>query len=136
MIVRRSISARPPPAVTFEERWGDVERGLVCCWLRGIEKAEEDPALAAAALRGELPPLAWRGGIARPLKAKQRLGSHNYLATWQGLRGEDLVVDTESCPAWTCTRFGVTVTFTGDVARLLSADADEEHAFEGGGGPP
>lgn len=126
MIVHRSIAAPPPQPESWDERWGDIERALVCCWLRGIDKAKESPQLAAAAARGELPPLVWRGGVGRQTKALHKIGSLNYLATWQGLRQEDLSVDPGSTPRWTCTRFGVTVTFTGDVARLLSAGAAED----------
>jgi hypothetical protein len=124
MIIRRSIATPPPAPVTWDERWGTLEAGLVCCWLRGIEKAAEDPLVAAAALRGELPTLAWRGGVPRQIKARHKIGALNYLATWQGLRHEDLSIDTERSPKVTCTRFGVTVTFTGDVTQLFAAQGN------------
>ena len=62
---------------------------------RGVDKARETPLLSEQALRGELPPLAWKGGADKPIKAGKRVGSLHYLATWQGLRGEPLDIDTE-----------------------------------------
>lgn len=75
-------------------------------------------------MRGELPLLPFKGGIEppppdKPIKKRKKTGSHWYLAMWQGLRGEDLLIDTESAPRLTCALTGVEVTFTLDTAKLL-----------------
>jgi len=59
---------------------------------------------------------------------KKKFGSLNYLATWQGLRGEDLHIDVENEVSVACTRTRVLVTFTPDLAKLDtgSSAADDE----------
>lgn len=116
------IAAAPRQGHSYAERWEGPDKGLLCCWLRGIEKGREDPHLAAQCLRGELPVLAWKGGIEKALKSKAlKVGSMQYLATWQGLRGEDLDIDDEAEPRITCTRTGVTFLYTLNTAKLLNA---------------
>ncbi|WP_201740770.1 hypothetical protein [Rhodoferax sp. TS-BS-61-7] len=95
------------------------DKGLIASWLRGIEKAKEEPALAAKARAGELPPLPWKGGVERAIKGS-KIGALHYLAAWQGLRGEDLDVDMNDEVSMTCTRTQVTVLFTGDLKKLLA----------------
>ena len=87
------------------------------CWVRGLEKARQQPELVEAAKRGEFPVLAWKGG-GDAIKAGKRLGALHYLATWQGLRGEDLNIDTDARATMTCARTGMVVTFTSDIAAL------------------
>ena len=113
MIVRRSIAEPLRTGLTQEERWKREDGGLIACWERGREMALSEPALAAAAQAGELVPLPWKGGVEIALKSKKKTGAYFYLAMWQGLRGHDLSIDTESQLSLTCARFGVTVTFTG-----------------------
>ena len=67
----------------------------------------------------------WKGGSDKALKSGKRIGSLNYLATWQGLRGDDLDIDPDAAPALTCTRFQTKVTFTGDVQALALAPSEE-----------
>lgn len=88
--------------------------------------ARENPALKTAALAGELPLLPWRGGVDRALKKKTKLGAMYYLAMWQGLRGEDLDVDTEREVILTCSRYGVTVRFTWHLLEELRGQESEE----------
>ncbi len=92
MIHTCSILDQPAPGLSFEDRWEGPDRGFRTSWLRGIEKAASEPDLRDAALRGELPVLAWKGG-GKSIKAGKRLGSLHYLAMWQGLRGEDLCIE-------------------------------------------
>ena len=128
MIVSCRVQSPPVLSSIWEERWEGPDRGIVASWLRGIEKAAESPALAGAALGGELPVLPWKGGVAKKIKAKGKIGSHLYLAMWTGLRGQDLDLDTEEEVEMTCTRTSVTVTFTHDVDKLKQAlpeDQDE-----------
>ena len=124
MIIHRSTDDRPVLSDRWESRWEGPDIGLTCSWLRGIEKARNEPALRDAALRGELPVLAWKGGGAA-IKAGKRLGSLHYLATWQGLRGEDLNIDSEVGAVLTCTLTGIVATFTDDVQALTKAAAAE-----------
>ena len=74
--------------------------------------------MAAKAKRGELPVLAWKGGVEKKLKSGVKVGSVNYIATWQGLRGEDLNVDLGAEVDIKCSRTGVKVTFTSSIERL------------------
>ena len=120
-----AIDIPMPPQQSWEERWEGPDRGLICCWARGVEKARETPLLREQALRGELPPLAWKGGADSAINSGKRAGSLHYLATWQGLRGEPLNVDTEAGATLTCSLFKTVVTFTGDTRALASA-ANEE----------
>ena len=85
--MRIECKVNDPPVLgrSFEEIWHGPDQGLICCWLRGLEKAKEAPELAAKAKRGELPVLAWKGGVEKKLKSGVKVGSINYLATWQGL---------------------------------------------------
>lgn len=118
-------STSPPDlADRWQDRWCGPDAGLIACWLRGREKARESPDVAARARAGELPVLAWKGGVDRAIKAGTKLGSLEYLATWQGLRGDDLDIDTDAPPALRCTRTGVLVTFTTDWRALLRAASD------------
>ena len=57
-----SFDTSIPPHQSWEERWEGPDRGLICSWARGVEKARETSQLREQALRGELPPLVWKGG--------------------------------------------------------------------------
>lgn len=123
MRYQHSIADPPHQGETYAERWEGSDKGLLCCWLRGIEKSREDPDLAEKCRRGELPVLAWKGGIDAPLKSKAvKLGSLQYLATWQGLRGEDMDIDDTVEPRLTCTLTKVTFQYTRITAGLMQAD--------------
>jgi hypothetical protein len=114
MKVHRKVSEAPRSNATWEERWGDLPRSLVSSWERGREKAREDSNLAACARDGVLPVLPWKGGVEKALKKKQKYGTLNYLAMWQGLRGEDLNIDTAEEVSITCTATGMAVVFTAN----------------------
>src|SRR3954454_20961861 len=90
---------------SWEERWRQADQGLIMCWERGREMAN-DPKLAKLAARasaGEVVPLSWKGGLKSSLdpkkKAKKKSGKNYgtlfYLAMWQGLRGDDLDIHTD-----------------------------------------
>ena len=125
MVVHHAVGQPYVLADTWEKLWEGPDRGLLCAWARGLEKAGMDFALRDCALRDELPPLAWKGGCDKPLKAGRKSGALHYLATWQGLRGEDLHIDTDAEYQKTCSRTGVIVTFTGDDQVLFAAGAEE-----------
>jgi hypothetical protein len=99
---------------TWHDRWDDADRGLIACWERGRQKALEDPDLAVRAKEGQLMPLPWKGGIESAGQKKRKYGTLSYLAMWQGLRGEDLDIDTETEHTRTCTTTKMTVVFTND----------------------
>jgi hypothetical protein len=107
---------------SYTERWESGDDGLTCCWLRGLEKAREMPGLASQALAGELPILPWKGGVAGKIKSNDKLGSLQYLAMWQGLRGEDLDIDRREEVSLTCSRHGVSVKFTAIDSRLAQVE--------------
>lgn len=123
--VAHPVDASLPAQLTWDERWEGPDRGLLCSWARGIEKARETPLLREQALRGELPSLAWKGGRNQAIKAGKRVGSLHYLAMWQGLRGDALNIDTEATVSLTCTRFQAMVTFTADEQALALAPGEE-----------
>ena len=97
--------------------------GLIACWECGRTTSIEKPVMAAQALAGELFVLPWKGGIDRDKIPKKNLkyGSLNYLAMWQGLRNEDLNIDTKHGTVLTCTATNVTVTFTDDQKIITKA---------------
>ncbi len=82
---------------------------------------EREPEVAAAAVRGELPPAGWKGGVEKKLKKKEKIGTFFYLAQWQGMRGEDLDIDLEEEPELVCTKTGMRVIFTGDFEKYANA---------------
>lgn len=102
------------------------DSGLITAWLKGLEHGFVDISLAQKAISGELPPTPFKGGFQKALKSDAiKIGSMHYVAYWQGLRGEDLYIDTESEPQMTCSRTGVCCTYTMDMAKLLNADTSE-----------
>ena len=121
MKTHRSISEPTRANATWEERWNDVDQGLIACWERGREKSREDPELAARARNGQLVVLPWKGGVEKATKRKQKFGTLSYLAMWQGLRNEDLNIDTTEEVVLTCTATGMAVVFTDDSAKYAEA---------------
>ncbi|MGQ2994251.1 hypothetical protein [Variovorax sp.] len=124
MKFRQNFDPEFRQAESWEVRWEGSDKGLICSWLRGIQKAKEDPVLAAQCARGELPSLPWIGG-GKAIKIGKRTGSLNYLAMWQGLRGADLDIDTDQDLVITCTLTGMVATFTGDAAAIWKATSSE-----------
>jgi len=79
------------------------------------------PALAAQATGGQLVVLPWKGGVEKAIKKKQKFGTLFYLAMWQGLREEDLNIDSTEEITLNCTATGMAVVFTGDIAKYAEA---------------
>lgn len=113
----RSINEPIRQDTSFDDRWGTVDLGLITSWERGREKSIEEPELAELALAGQLPVLPWKGGVEKAIQKKLKYGVFNYLAMWQGLRGEDLNIDVEKETPLTCTATDMTVIFTNDLAK-------------------
>ena len=78
---------------SWDEKWTGPDNGLIMSWEVDREKGLADPDLAERARNGELPALAWKGGIDKMLKKTEKYGTLKYLAQWQGLRGDDLDID-------------------------------------------
>jgi hypothetical protein len=125
IVVRRSISEPLRTGLSWREMWDKEDRGLIQCWENGRQMINQSPELVEAARKGELPVLCWKGGITnkRKLKITEKYGSLRYLATWKGMRGEDLCIDLDEEITVVCSRSGVSVTFTLDISNL---DSDSE----------
>ena len=121
MLIEVKKSALPPIQNNFDLRINGPDKGLVSAYLAGVEMASKTPPPpeVAAAMRNELPVLPFKGGVEKTTKAMQKIGALQYLAMWHGLRGDDLALDTESEPQRTCTRTGITVTYTLNTQRLF-----------------
>jgi hypothetical protein len=102
---------------SFDERWRGPDNGLITCWEVGRKKSIESPELAKRAINGELPVLGWKGGVEKKIKKKEKFGSLNYLAQWQGLRCEDLDIDPTEEIEITCAKTGMKVIYTGDASK-------------------
>ncbi len=111
--IRRSYEEPIREGLSWEERWGGPDEGLILCWEVGRQLRKKNPELAERAERGELPPLAWKGGVEKKKKTK-KFGTPSYLAQWQGLRGEDLDISLSKEVELTCSATGMKVVFTSD----------------------
>lgn len=121
MHVKRSIETLLRENCDFAERWLGADKGLITSWEVGRKLAVSNPDLADSAKKGELPELGLKGGVSRQLKKNEKVGCLNYLAQWQGLRGEDLDVHLDREYVLVCEKTGMEVTYTGDVARYANA---------------
>ncbi len=117
MRITRPISTDIRRGLTFEHRWEGEDLGLITSWERGRDMACGNHQLAAAAIAGELVMLPFKGGVDKTLKAGRKYGSLHYLAMWQGLRGENLDIDTATEPFKVCKKYGVMVVFTLDASK-------------------
>ncbi|MFL1551834.1 hypothetical protein ACI77I_22550 [Pseudomonas sp. D47] len=124
--IQRDFSTPLRPTLSWSETWESDDKGLIKCWETGRELATKRPDLAQAALTHELPPLGWKGGVSRSLKKLEKFGSLNYLAQWQGLRGEHLEIDSEQEVLKTCSRTHMTVTFTPDKTKYINQTTEAE----------
>lgn len=98
--------------LSWQQAWDGPDKGIIFCWENGRQERSERPDDAARAERGELVFLDWKGSVDKKLKADTKAGSLFYLATWQGLRGEDLDIDPDAEKTIVCTRFEQAVVFT------------------------
>ncbi len=111
--LRRSIKTPTREGLSWEQTWRGPDEGLIYCWEHGREERIQRPEDAKRAERGELVGLDWKGGVRKKLKAERVRGTLRYLATWQGLRGEDLDIDVDGETVIVCSRFGQAVAFSG-----------------------
>jgi hypothetical protein len=115
--VYRSIEEPIRNEPSFEERWRGPDKGLITCWEVGRVRSVGQPELAEQAKKGELPMLGWKGGVSKQLKIKEKYGTLNYLALWQGIRGEDLDIDLSQEKEIICSATNIKVTFTSDASK-------------------
>ncbi len=108
----RSVAEQIREGLSWSEKWEGPDEGLVWCWERGRQDRIERPDLAARAEKGELVPLDWKGGVREKLKVETKPGTLKYLATWQGLRGEDLDIDLAGQRVIVCAKTGQAVAFS------------------------
>ena len=108
----RSIDRPIRDGLNWDELWLGPDQGLVGCWERGRQIRIEEPELAARAEKGELVVLVWRGGVEKKAKTERKPGTLHYLATWQGLRGQDLDIALEDETLIVCSKIGQTVVFS------------------------
>lgn len=120
MRIHRSVTVPIREGAKWDERWNAEDSGLIACWERGRKKRLENSALAAQAACGQLVVLPWKGGVEKAIKNK-KFGTLFYLAMWQGLRGEDLNIDSAEEITLTCAASGMAVVFTGNVAKYAEA---------------
>ena len=99
-------------------RWKGDDGGLITCWENGRRLRQDKPRLSDRAIKGELPVLAWKGGIGDDInfdkELKAKFGALYYLAKLQGLSGLDLDIDPSAEIPLMCSRTGWLVVFTGD----------------------
>ena len=102
----------------YDGRWKGDDGGLITCWENGRKWRQDKPGLADRAMKGELPVLAWKGGIGDDINCdnelKAKYGALYYLAKLQGLSGLDLDIDPSAEIPLMCSRTGWLVVFTGD----------------------
>ena len=91
----------------------------------GRQKRVEEPELAARADNRELVVLVWKGGVDEKLKAEKKRGTLKYLATWQGLRGEDLDIALDGEQVIVCSKTGQNVVFNAKLP--VEEEQGEEH---------
>ena len=115
--VFRSISEPIRKIPTYEEMWKGRDKGLITCWEVGRKLRELSPVLKEKVENNELPVLGWKGGVGKELKRKEKFGTLNYLAQWQGIRGEDLDVSLVEEITLQCAKTGMLVTFTADESK-------------------
>ena len=113
--LHRSVHQPIREGLSWSERWEGKDKGLIWCWERGRQKRAKEPELAACAEKGELVMLVWKGGVDKKPKTKWKPGTFQYLATWQGLRGDNLDVPLEAERVINCTKTGVAVLFSARI---------------------
>ncbi|MFJ2545468.1 hypothetical protein ACIOVF_03260 [Pseudomonas sp. NPDC087612] len=125
-IVHRPILAALRSNLSWSDTWQGPDQGLIRCWEAGRERAFKHPDIAQRCIAGELPVLGWKGGVERALKKLEKFGSLKYLAQWQGLRGDDLHIDTTTELTIICSRTEMVVTFTSEQSKYFNSQVESE----------
>ena len=116
--IYRSCKETKREGLSWNERWIGHDNSLITCWEVGRELSKKEPELAVRAKNGELPVMGWKGGVDEKVKLKEKYVSLYYLAKWQGLRGEDLDINTSAVIEMVCTKTGVKVIYTSDIKKV------------------
>ena len=119
--IYRSYRQPKREGLSWQELWHGDDRGLILCWEIGRELRQREPELARRAENGELPISVWKGGVEKKIKKSEKYGTLNYLAQWQGLRGEDLNIDLSEELELICSKTGMKVIYIGDVEKYDNA---------------
>lgn len=127
-VIHIPISTPIRQNIAWIKTWKDSDQGLIKCWENGRKLAQTNPSLAEQCKAGALPILNWKGGLNRALKKKEKFGALQYLAQWQGLRGEDLFINSSQELSVTCSATGMLVTFTPDLSKLGVEDQGDANA--------
>ena len=126
-LLHRSINEPERANLSWCEAWEGPDRGLIKCWETGRKLSLQNPDLGERCKANELPALNWKGGVSRQLKKKEKFGALQYLAQWQGLRGDDLHIDLDAEVTLTCTKTTMVVTYTGDLTKLATQATDNDN---------
>ena len=122
MLVTQAADAPSTLASSWEDRWHGPDCGLIAAWQAGRDLALLRADLVAACVANELPELPWKGN-GRLLKRRvPRYGPFHYVAMWQGLRGDDLHIDTSIDLRRVCARTGQAVIYTSRSAAWAGAE--------------
>ena len=101
--LRRSVRTPIRENISWTDMWKGSDRGLIWCWERGRQRQTEEPDLMTRAREGEFVSLAWKRGTLQ------------YLATWQGLRGDDLDIDFDTDRKVVCSKTEKTIVFKAGI---------------------
>ena len=118
--IKRSFKEPTREGLSWDKRWKGGDKGLITCWEVGREIRRKESDLAKRTEKGELPVLGWKGGVDKTIKKAEKYGTLFHLAQWQGIRGDDLDIDLSDEPEHVCSRTGVKVIFTNDLAKYGS----------------
>lgn len=120
MKIFRSVTEPLRIGLSWDALWSDTSRAAIASWERGREKSLESPEIATDARNGQLVLLPWKGGVEKTIKKAEKYGVFNYLAMWQGLRGDDLDIDPDQECSITCSVTKMTVVFTSDYDKFAN----------------
>lgn len=81
MRVYKSIDEPIRENISMEETWNSQDDGLIHCWELGRKRAIRNPEEATRAIKGELLPLGWKGGIKPSLDIQ--VGSSSLLSKFR-----------------------------------------------------
>ena len=119
--IYRSYGQPKREGLSWQELWQVDDKGLILCWEIGRDMRQRETKLAQRAENGELPVLVWKGGVEKKTKIGEKYGTLNYLAQWQGLRGEDLNINLSEETVLICSKTGMKVIYTGDIDKYRNA---------------
>jgi hypothetical protein len=119
--IYRSCNEPKREGLSWDDLWRGPDKGLIKCWEVGRDMREKDPELAERARNGELPVLGWKGGVDKKIIKKGKYGTYNYLALWQGLRGDDLNIDLSEEREIICSRTEMKVVYTDDATKYAES---------------